>query len=273
MQRFSLKCGSSLACAAVVLLAGCGGDGDGGRKLDPKDDGGSLSEDEDAGPNERDGGIPDTEADAAMDASIHAELDASDSDSATPDATLPPCDVDIGRDDTLDAKLRVTADDNVSIWFNGVLVAEPKSLWQVLKEYDVAVYLYPNRRNVIAFQATNLFEQAGWDRGLVAELLYTLNGESAYVNSDSTWKVSDTLIEGWEGYDFDDRGWANALALGKSNSPPWSSVGLNSEAEWLWSYDPSGAPAEKPDNEVNYFRKVFYMNELGEASDEPAACL
>jgi hypothetical protein len=180
--------------------------------------------------------------------------------------------VDAGQDSTLAARLRVTADDIVSIWFNGELVAEPTSLWQTLKEYEVAVFLYPNRKNVIAFKATNLYEQGGYDRGLVAELLYTLNDAPAYVNSDSTWKVSATLSDGWEALDFDDSGWANAVSLGPSNQPPWSSVGLNSEAQWIWSYAPSADPGSKPDNEVNYFRKEFYMNEEGAASGEPTPC-
>jgi len=287
MQKFASKSGPNWACVTVMLVVGCSG-GQADELLDTTDagiDGGSASgnkqepgPDDDAGPidMDSDGGA---DRDAEVEEHGDASLDASSADSGAPadsgalvDAALPPCNVDAGQDATVTAKLRVTADDLVSIWFNGELVAEPTSLWQTLKEYEVAVFLYPNRKNVIAFKATNVYEQDGYDRGLVAELLYTLNGSPAYVNSDTSWKVSATLSDDWDALDFDDSGWANAVSLGPSSQPPWSSVGLNSEAQWIWSYSPSGAPSEKPDNEVNYFRKTFYMNEEGEASSEQPAC-
>lgn len=188
-------------------------------------------------------------------------------------SALPMCQVDF--DATISAKLRSTADDYVRIWFNGVLVAEPNTLWSVLKEYDVNVFLHAGWRNVIAIEARNEWELDGLDRGFIAELAYTSGGTPQFVDTDTTWKVSPAPAPApvpeltWTALDFDDSGWAQAVSIGKSGIPPWGQVVFNTAAEWLWSYLPNGPAATKADKEVLRFRKVFFMNASALATDQP----
>jgi hypothetical protein len=245
-----------LALGAIALSTGCedeGGVADGNRDAD------LIS-------GNSDGSILDAAANGYIDANGNADVGSVSSMDASVDV-LPPCTVPI--DATTTAKLRTTADDFVRIWFNGVLVAEPNSLWPTLKQYDVNVFLNAGRRNVIAIEARNEYEQSGLDRGFIAELEYTVDGKSYFVDTDPSWKVNDTLIEGWTALDFDDSTWKTPVSLGKSGIPPWGNVVFNTSAEWLWSYLPDKGPAEKPDNEKLWFRKVFFMNAAGQATDQP----
>lgn len=204
-------------------------------------------------------------ADAESDATADTGSDAQDD--AEPVDTRPVCDGDPAT--TFTATLRATCDDRVRIYFNGVLVAEPDTNWNVLHEYAVSVYLYPGKRNTIALEARNLWEQGGFDRGVIAELDYTLNNVRRFVDTDESWLLSTQLIDGYTDPDFDDSAWGHPVALGKSGISPWSSVPFNTDAEWLWSYLPNGDPSVKPDNETIYLRKSFYMDESGEA--QPSA--
>jgi len=213
-----------------------------------------------------DGGIVDAPTVLPTDTSV-TNMDSGTSGMDASVDVLPPCTV--AADATTSAKLRTTADDFVRIWFNGELVAEPGTLWYSLKQYDVKVFLNAGRRNVIAIEARNELEQGGLDRGFIAELEYTVDGKSYFVDTDPSWKVNDVQVDGWTALDFDDSAWKTPVSLGKSGIPPWGQVVFNTNAEWLWSYYPDKNPAEKPDNEKLWFRKVFFMNAAGQATDQP----
>ncbi len=248
---------SGILLGFVTLSLGC------------EDEGGvnQTKADADSISGNADGSVRDTATIGSLDAAV--TLDGGGFTSS-PDASvdvLPSCAV--STEATTSAKLRTTADDYVRIWFNGVLVAEPTSQWPTLKQYDVNVFLHAGRRNVIAIEARNEFEQGGLDRGFIAELEYTVSDKSYFVDTDPSWKVNDAEVSGWTSLDFDDSGWKTPISLGKSGIPPWGQVVFNTNAEWLWTYYPDKSPAEKADNEKLWFRKVFFMNAAGQATDEP----
>jgi hypothetical protein len=248
---------SGILLGFVTLLMGC--DDEGGVNQ-PKADADSTS-------GNSDGSVRDTATIGSLDAAVTLVDGSSTSGADASVDVLPACAVP--TDATTSAKLRTTADDYVRIWFNGVLVAEPTSLWPTLKQYDVNVFLHAGRRNVIAIEARNEQEQGGLDRGFIAELEYIVDAKSYFVDTDTTWKVNGTEVTGWTGLDFDDSGWKTPVSLGKSGIAPWGSVVFNTNAEWLWTYYPDKSAAEKADNEKLWFRKVFFMNAAGQATDQP----
>lgn len=195
---------------------------------------------------------PEPPADAGMDAQAEVA------------PALPTCST--AAEATKTAILRVTADDYVRIWFNGVLVAEPASLWSVLKQYDVQVFLNGGRPNVIAVEARNEWKQNGLDRGFIAELAYTVGDVTQYVNTDPSWKVATQEVSGWTDLAFDDGTWATPVSIGRSGIAPWGPVVFNTEAEWLWSYLPDQPADLKVAKETLWFRKVFFMNDQGRAT-------
>jgi hypothetical protein len=257
----------ALSTALLPTLLACGGS-ETNKPLKPND--GSVA----------DRTTTDAGREAGPDASLDVSLDRNAPDTGldvSQDQNLPPCPVP--PDASFTAKLRANADDYLTIWFNGQFVAAPTSLWPTPKEFDVQVFLYPGKRNVIAVEARNAWEQNGYDRGAIIELEYTVGDSARFVNSDATWKVSPlpdggtTLDagEGWTALDFDDSSWQNAISLGKAGIPPWT-VAFNGNAEWIWSYKPDQAASEKPQEETILLRKVFYMDESGVASSEPGRC-
>jgi hypothetical protein len=251
-----------LTTGGALALYACGGDDKGGPR-GTKDAAPDRASEQDARTDRSE-----EPADAGRDVSV----DAAD---ASIDAIeeLPPCPV--APDASFTAKLRVTADDYISIWFNGEFVAAPTSLWGTLKEYDVQVFLYPGRPNVIAVEARNEWKQNGYDRGAIVELEYTVADTSRFVNSDVTWKVSPAVEDGgtaWTALDFDDSAWANAVSLGASGIQPWGPIVFNTTAEWIWSYVPNQPAADKVDRETILLRKVFYMDESGVASSDAGRC-
>ncbi len=251
-----------LTMGGALVLPSCGGD-DSSNPRGPRDAAVDRSTERDA---------RDDVSSNPMDAGSDGREDPTD---ASLDAIeeLPPCPV--SPDASFTAKLRVTADDYISIWFNGEFVAAPTTLWGALKEYDVQVYLYPGRRNVIAVEARNEWKQNGYDRGAIVELQYTVADTPRFVNSDITWKVSGAVEDGgtaWTALDFDDSAWANAVSLGASGIAPWGPIVFNTTAEWIWSYVPDQAAADKVDRETIWLRKVFYMDESGVASSDAGRC-
>lgn len=231
------------------------------------------------GPGGPDAGVLDSAADRGA-ADVSPLADALGEDAPPSDAGADALPSDAGGDATAalplctlpaeaqkTAILRVTADDYVRIWFNGALVAEPNSLWGVLKQYDVQVFLNGGKKNVIAVEARNEWKQSGLDRGFIAELAYTVADVTFFVNTDASWKVSTSEATNWTALDFDDSAWATPVVLGPSGIAPWGPVVFNTNAAWLWSYLPNQAADAKVDKETLWFRKVFFMNDQGLASD------
>ena len=103
------------------------------------------------------------------------------------------------------ATLMATADDEVRVWVNGVLVAEGDE-WQEVQRADVAEHLREGD-NVFSVWAKN---HRG---GAAMALRLEVDGRTALV-SDTSWRASDRLPEGWIGPSHDDSPWPTATAMG-----------------------------------------------------------
>ena len=189
-----------------------------------------------------------------------AIVDAMADGSALDGSALDAADCPIGLDDTIPAVLAITTDDNTKVWLNGVLIDAAPRLWSNPQRYDVQLLAHPARTNVLAIEGVNLQNQAGYDRGLVADLRFTANGVPQVIATDPATRATNTLTAGWEQPGFDDRAWPPAVALGAVGIAPWGAVfatiAPGSTAQWIWTYDPS-AVTDKPTVESTYARRSF----------------
>ncbi|KAJ7703698.1 bacterial alpha-L-rhamnosidase-domain-containing protein [Mycena rosella] len=128
------------------------------------------------------------------------------------------------------AVIIITADDNFTLYVNGVLVGrapnEP-SAWEVAPLYRV---LLNSDANLFAVRATN----AGTDdnpAGLIAaiSILYS-DGSTDFVASDMTWKVATTIPPRFQFSSTDDTAWATAASLGAYGVAPWGTGLIISDA-------------------------------------------
>jgi hypothetical protein len=118
--------------------------------------------------------------------------------------------------------------DNVSkVYVNGVVVCA-SSNWQAAKVFTVPLQ---HGANVVAIRGT--------DAGGVAGLLADLSWDGSTAVTDTGWKVSPTLIPGWESVGFDDSSWSFATSYGVYGVAPWLTrvVGFStsSTAQWIWT--------------------------------------
>lgn len=208
--------------------------------------------------------LPDAAAPDAMTIGPDATTALPDATTALPDATLP---LDgavalcpVGPNDLIPATITVTTDDNTTLWLNGVLIDDVPRVWSNPQRYDVMIYAHPAHANVLAIQAGNTQNQAGRDRGTVADVRFTVDGAAQTVITDATWRATSTLATGWHLPGFDDSAWPAAVSLGPVGIAPWGAVlttlAPGSVAEWIWTYD-SGPVANKPTVETVYTRRTF----------------
>ncbi len=113
--------------------------------------------------------------------------------------------------------LAYTADDNAAVYLNGT-EAGSVDTWSDGSYYSGTDGLALGQ-NTVAVRVTNT--SAGY-AGLVASMKITYtDGSSDSFATDSSWKVSKTVADGWQNTDFDDSAWQTpdqAVAFGSS---PW----------------------------------------------------
>jgi alpha-L-rhamnosidase len=133
-------------------------------------------------------------------------------------------------------------------------------VWSNPQRYDVMIYAHPSRTNVLAIEGVNLQNQAGYDRGIVADLRFTIDGAAQTVTTGAGFAATNTLTAGWEQPGFDDSAWPPAFELGAVGIAPWgavlASLAPGSTAQWIWTYDPAANP-NKPTVESTYARRRF----------------
>lgn len=198
---------------------------------------------------------------------------------AAPDAELPPCPVP--EDATVAATLRVTTDDHFKVWVNGVLVDDAVRFWSQPQTYAVTLFRSPKKKNVLAIEGINAFNQGGLDRGVLADLVVAApdggapdagdGGAVFALVTDTTWKLSKTVAEGWTGLAFDDAAWVAPTDEGAHGISPWGAVFGASTARWIWSYD-SATAVDKPQNESIHLRRGFWFDASGAVANAPGAC-
>jgi len=107
--------------------------------------------------------------------------------------------------------VEITCDNSYELFLNGTSIGKG-SAWAAIDKFDVGKQLKTGR-NILAVAGTN--ESAG-AAGMVARLTAKERGKKAVVvASDSSWKSSPTLIEGWQSLDFKDDKWEPARTFGK----------------------------------------------------------
>jgi hypothetical protein len=248
----------------------------------------ACGDDETASPGNPDAGAlpPRNDSSAPTDGATQQDAARPDANDA---ATCP-----IGFDATVTAAMKVTADDYLRLWVNGVLVDDKQTTWGTVDTVTVTLFRSPLRKNVIAVEARNAFNAGGYDRGLLVDLGFDAGADAGpdsgvpNVVTDPTWRIIGESTDGgipdgglpdggaqgvaaWFAPTFDDSKWNAATDEGAHGMSPWGSVFGTSSARWLWSYD-SAAAGSKPTNEIVYFRKGFFLDTKGVPRDTQPAC-
>jgi putative heme-binding domain-containing protein len=121
-----------------------------------------------------------------------------------------------------EAILDITADDEFTVWMNGVLVGKGNK-WKRVYSFDVKKH-FAMGRNVIAVKATNVSGPAG----LLVRLGFVPNGVTREViTSNASWKSSKTEAKGWQATGFDDDHWPPVKVLG-----PYGKTGIWKDLVW-----------------------------------------
>lgn len=272
MPTYTLRRGLFILSAASYVLAfACGGDGDkntrgedSGSDVGRAGFGGTAGS---SGTGGSGGGI----ADAGSEASGASEAsDATDASDSGADAN-PACQ-SIARDATLQAHLKITADNECEVFVNGASVGTTNS-WSSGVTIDVALFVHPGRRNVVAVRGTNTSSQNGNDRGIIGELTVSEDsGVRALVVTDDTWKVSPTEALNWTALEFDDSSWVGATEIAAHGDGPWGSVLTTTSAMWIWSAPVPVSTSEKANIETTYARRTFYFDFDGGTTTNQAGC-
>ncbi|MBB5867900.1 alpha-L-rhamnosidase [Allocatelliglobosispora scoriae] len=113
--------------------------------------------------------------------------------------------------------LVVTGDDTADVWVNGTQVStsvRATDSWKQASVVDLSGRLRSGT-NSIAISSQNTTQSP---TGVIAQL--TIPG-FATVNTDASWKASQTNPSGWEQPGYNDSGWVAARALVTYGSGPW----------------------------------------------------
>jgi putative heme-binding domain-containing protein len=112
-----------------------------------------------------------------------------------------------------------TADDRVEIFLNGKLLFVNDN-WKNPQK-ALATNVLRVGTNVIAAKATN----GSGDAAMIVKCDILLEDQTVQsVFSESTWKASHTMTDGWNDVGYDDSSWTYALALAPYGSFPWGKL-------------------------------------------------
>lgn len=159
----------------------------------------------------------------------------------------------------------MTADDQCRLFVNGALVDSKTDTWWNVRTVDLSLR---TGHNSLGVEATNMWSQDGLDRGFIAELRIG----SIVETTDTLWRVSPTLVAGWETEGFDASGWRHALNEGRDGIQPYGKLLGSDRAWWLWSYDSNKPVASKPNQETIWLRYDFWIEKDGTVSLSPVDC-
>jgi hypothetical protein len=172
--------------------------------------------------------------------------------------------------------LRATTDDQLVLYVNGDLVDGAPHLWSDARQYTVTLHRDSSLRNAIAIAGSNEMNTDGRDRGVIADLRFTTEAGEQRVVTNGDWRLSATASSGWYETTFDVSSWPKAVSEGPYPENPWGTVfapfGIDSTAEWLWSYDSNEPASAKVVAETVYARRDFYIDADGHVSDSPSLC-
>ena len=110
-----------------------------------------------------------------------------------------------------------TADDKTVFYFNGAEQGNT-SAWSIGGLFDATDFVKAGA-NTVAIAGTNASDGYAGILGKIA-VRYTDGTEDTYV-SDASWKISDSLTDGWYNVAFDDSGWSAPTQMVSFGSDPW----------------------------------------------------
>ncbi len=129
-----------------------------------------------------------------------------------------------------DAMLRVAADNKAVISINGREVGVAENSWQKREAINIARDIVAGE-NVIALAVSNLSDTAEGapnPAGVAAQLEAHFNeGAPLTVNSDASWKVSDSAPQNWQNLGFNDDNWRAVQVLAPTGEGPWGQINNN----------------------------------------------
>ncbi len=117
------------------------------------------------------------------------------------------------------ARLRVTADNEYTLYLDGREIGRDAE-WRHLYEYDITSLLSPGH-HVLALEVYNSFNEAGMVLGLRLGLM---DGSSAEVKSDTSWRLVPEGIKGWEKMTAPGEAWREAKVLVPFGAQPWGKL-------------------------------------------------
>ena len=145
------------------------------------------------------------------------------------------------------AELLIAADNLYTTYLNGRYVgassADPNA-WNHPKRFDVAPLLAAGH-NGIAIEAVNTVPgPAGLLVRLVVELM---DGQSAELTTNATWKCTDEEPPNWQQPDLNDQAWPGAMSLGACGMLPWGKFAFDAKLEPAGNRERGGEPAPPAD--------------------------
>lgn len=189
---------------------------------------------------------------------------------ASPPAPPPSCPGAVAGD--VCGSLRITADDEYTVWVNGAQVFRSSTQWMTPQTIAVALKPSAREQNVIAIEARNLQSANGIDRGLVADLTVTTAAGEQHIVTDGTWRATGQGPARWTSGGYDDQLWPCATELGDHGMQPYGPVLGASQARWIWTWAPDRPAAAKSAVEPAVFRKTFSFTGNGEVASADHGC-
>jgi eukaryotic-like serine/threonine-protein kinase len=135
----------------------------------------------------------------------------------------------------VDARLRLTADNNFALHLNGQELGHGNSAedgWKDPQTIPLTAHLKAGR-NAVAIEAVNFTSANSGDvnpAGLIGryEITYS-HGVPVMGMIDETWKSSDIAADGWRQTEFDDSQWPNAKKIADYGGGAWSAFERDSK--------------------------------------------
>jgi Protein of unknown function (DUF4038)/Domain of unknown function (DUF5060) len=122
------------------------------------------------------------------------------------------------------ARLRVAGESHIDLNLNGTAIG---GAWgrQTGSQFDDRAGLLRPGRNVLSIWVEHR-PPTGNPSGLIAclEVAYS-DGQVLRVGTDDSWKLSESEVPGWQGVDFDDGAWKQAVVAGELGAQPWGPIG------------------------------------------------
>ena len=116
-----------------------------------------------------------------------------------------------------------TCRDSMELFADGVSLGKDNDWWGTATDFVI-----PGNTKVIAVAAKNTHFPPG-----------ILGSFSNGLVTNSSWKCSEQLLQGWNSRDFDDRSWPAALEMKRHGDGPWGYIaGIDPSAKWIWTIRP-----------------------------------